>query len=309
MKTEISAHDEIISSRSSLVKPGETSDRRAPAFRDACVLYPSSLFNPREVDEHFREEYEAAQRVGMQVALVDDASLRQPGTLRLGSFKDRKLFYRGWMLNEQEFSGLEQAINQAHSQLLTDTDDYLQAHYLPNWYPLFAEHTPFSVWGDADDPEELLAELPGGAAIVKDYVKSFKHLWDEACYIRDTDDTVDALRVINKFKELRIEIQGGLILRHYEPLGDEYRSWWRDGECRLVSAHPDTPELLPPDDLDLDFLRDNVAELDARMVTIDLARNTETNDYRIVEIGDGMVSDRPQSLDPEVFYQQLFLTD
>jgi hypothetical protein len=65
----------------------------------------------------------------------------------------------------------------------------------------------------------------------------------------------------------------------------------------LVTAHPDTPNELPPADLDVTMLRRAVTALALPFVTVDLARRTDGT-WRVIEIGDGQVSDRPASTPP-----------
>jgi hypothetical protein len=100
------------------------------------------------------------------------------------------------------------------------------------------------------------------------------------------------------------DLVGGLVLRRFEPLtGAEVRTWWIDGECRLVGAHPDTPDELPADaGIPVRCLPAGLAEavrgLRLPFVTVDLARRAD-GAWRVVELGDGQVRDRPAPLMPE----------
>ncbi|MEU5941737.1 ATP-grasp domain-containing protein [Micromonospora sp. NPDC047548] len=62
-----------------------------------------------------------------------------------------------------------------------------------------------------------------------------------------------AWRVASRSRQLRgDDYAGGFVLRRFESfVGAEVRTWWVDGSCRLVTAHPDTPEHQPPAELDL----------------------------------------------------------
>src|SRR5690606_41854731 len=60
-----------------------------------------------------------------------------------------------------------------------------------SWHDTFAGLTPPSVWrplrpgqdpGDLSELAELVRPLRGGPGVVKDYVKSCKHEWEEACF-------------------------------------------------------------------------------------------------------------------------------
>jgi hypothetical protein len=77
--------------------------------------------------------------------------------------------------------------------------------------------------------------------------------------------------------ELRAdEFAGGFVPRRFERFtGAEIRTWWLDGVCRLVGAHPDTPTATPADDLDLTETTPLVTALALPFVTIDLARHDD----------------------------------
>ncbi len=69
------------------------------------------------------------------------------------------------------------------------------------------------------------------------------------------------------------------------------RTWWVEGSCRLVTAHPDTPAHQPAAVFDLTAVEDSVRALDLSFVTADFAPRKDGR-WRIV---DGQVSDRPRS--------------
>jgi hypothetical protein len=197
---------------------------------------------------------------------------------------------------------------------------YLRAHELPGWYDIFTTVTPRSVWvptepgqvPPVEDLAALIAPLGAGAAVVKDYVKSRKHEWDEACYLPDLADISAVHRVIGRFVELQDDsLTGGIVVRTFEtfetfvtggPDAGEARVWWLDGQPILIGAHPDTPDRHPRPDLT--HIRPLVAELGCRFVTTDVARRTD-GAWRVVEVGDGQVSDLPRAVDPDVLITPL----
>ncbi|MET8040535.1 ATP-grasp domain-containing protein [Micromonospora sp. NPDC005215] len=77
------------------------------------------------------------------------------------------------------------------------------------------------------------------------------------------------------------------------------------GTCVLVGAHPDTPDDLPPAGLDLTALTPLVAALDLPFVSVDLARRDD-GVWRVIELGDGQVSDRPTTISAENFVTALW---
>jgi hypothetical protein len=71
------------------------------------------------------------------------------------------------------------------------------------------------------------------------------------------------------------------------------------GTCRLVTAHPDTPDELPPD-IDLTPLTPLISSLALPFVSIDLALRVD-GIWRVIELGDGQVSDRSTTTEPSTF--------
>jgi hypothetical protein len=138
--------------------------------------------------------------------------------------------------------------------------------------------------------------------VLRDYVKSMKHYWEEAAFIPDVADLPAAWKIASRFRELRDEeFTGGFVLRRFEDFTSaEVRTWWVDGACRLVTAHPDTPDTPAPESLALAWLAPLVESLGLAFVTVDLVLRAD-GVWRVVELGDGQVSDRPSSADPAAF--------
>jgi hypothetical protein len=169
------------------------------------------------------------------------------------------------------------------------------------------------VWttGDGrDDFDRVRSELGAGPAVLRDYTKSMKHYWHEAAFIPDLADATAAWKVAARLRELRgDDFAGGFVLRRFEEFtGAEVRTWWIHGVCRLVTAHPDTPDDLPPADVGLEAVRPLVAALGLPFVTVDLARRRD-GVWRVIELGDGQVSDRPASTSADTFVAALALND
>src|SRR5204863_5332052 len=94
--------------------------------------------------------------------------------------------------------------------------------------------TPRSVWlpgtgkFDMDRVMELLRTFGDSPLVLKDYVKSQKHAWEEACYIPSASDRQAVERVVTRFLELQgPDLVGGLVFREFaafEPVGSHSRS-------------------------------------------------------------------------------------
>ncbi|WP_380279516.1 ATP-grasp domain-containing protein [Kitasatospora purpeofusca] len=331
----------------------------APAF-----LLPSHPLDPRRVDPQFAWEARLLRDLGGEHHLVGhDALLAGDARAAVRGVPAGRgpLWYRGWMLPSPRYADFAAALSERGGQLLTSPPGYASAHELPGWYEVFEGATPQSVWlplpgagtgagtagaGAGIEPpgaERLapaVARLGGqGPAIVKDYVKSRKDAWDEACYIPDLADLPAVGRVVARFVELQAEhLAGGVVLRRFEeftrvvwdtraaPSGAgsedapgggrdagreagregrrregrrravEARVWWLDGEPVLVGPHPDLPGC--PAAPDLSVVRPLVRALGCRFVTTDLAERADGSGWRVVEVGDGQVSELPRGTDP-----------
>ncbi|MFE6844604.1 ATP-grasp domain-containing protein [Streptomyces sp. NPDC057686] len=275
------------------------------------VLYCRDALNPRRVDEHFALEAGEVRALGGAVGLIDhDALLQGDAQLAVAHVPAGlgNVWYRGWMIPSDRYAALAEALRRRGAELIVTPEQYRTAHELPGWHATFAGITPASVWrpttpGEmptSDDLAALAEPLLPGAGIVKDYVKSRKHDWEQACFIPDLADTVQLTRVVQRFVELQEEfLTGGIVLRAFETfsrlesVAAEVRVWWLDGEPRLLTPHPDGPfgrGLVP----DLDHVAPAVRRLACRFVTTDMALRSD-GAWRVVEVGDGQVSDLHQS--------------
>jgi hypothetical protein len=250
-------------------------------------------------------EADAGRALGVEVALVDHDALCRSGAVAAGAEEGP---CDGSLRPTMPSTGVgcwtaaatrpSVALAARGVHLRTSPAADRSAHELPGWYDLFRVHTPRTTWTTGpslDQPAAGLASLGAPAAVLRDYVKSAKHDGHEAAYIPDTGDGDHVAKVARRLLELRgDDSAGGLLARAYEDLtGAETRTWWVGGECRLVTAHPDTPEA-EPGPVDPGPYAAGVVALGTPFVTLDLARRTDGT-WRLVEIGDGQVSDRPRT--------------
>lgn len=252
----------------------------------------------------FAAEAAAARAAGIPVALVDHDALTQSGDAGQAVARvpegHSDAVYRGWMVRAGQYEALAGALAVRGVTLRTSPAQYQRAHELPGWYPAFAGLTPDSAWTSGDDRaafDKARAELgASGQAVVRDYVKSMKHYWDTAMYIPDLADTDAAWQVASRFRALREdEYVGGFVLRRFESFtSGEARTWWFNGECALVTPHPDTPEspAAEPGSLPLAEIAPRLRALGLAFATVDLALRADGT-WRLVEVGDGQVSGLP----------------
>lgn len=276
------------------------------------LLVPADVLRPRRPDEHLAAEAAAARAAGIEVALVDHDALGTPDgaerAVRQVPAGDDAV-YRGWMLRGEHYAAFAEALSRRGVTLRTNAQQYRGAHELPGWYPRLAAHTPRSAWTVGVDRaafDRARRELGPGPAVLRDYTKSMKHYWHEAAFIPELADADAAWAVASRFRQLRDDdLVGGFVVRRFENLGSaEVRTWWIDGACRLTGPHPDTPDELPAAEPDLAALQPLIAALRLPFVTADLALRADGR-WRVVELGDGQVSDRPPSITSEAMIAAL----
>ncbi|QNS04998.1 ATP-grasp domain-containing protein [Streptomyces xanthii] len=283
-----------------------------------ALLLCADPLRPVACDPHFAGEAAAAREAGAVVGLVDHDALlagRAEEAVRRVPRDLGPAWYRGWMIPAPAYASLATVLAARGTRLLTTPPMYRTAHELPGWYAAFTGLTPPTTYAPCAPHEppalaalaSLTAALPSGAGLVKDYVKSRKHEWDEACHLPDLADTEAVHRVVSRFVELQgDDLTGGVVLRAFEPFDHavgEARVWWLDGAPLLTTPHPDTPDLRPAPPLDA--LRPLVAALPCRFVTTDLARRTDDGTWRLVELGDAQVSGLPSGTDPALLLAPL----
>jgi hypothetical protein len=237
--------------------------------------------------------------------------------------------YRGWMLKPPQYQAMHAALAARGVTLVNTPEAYRAGHYLPDGYASIEGQTPRSVWLPVPVPEEVdferiraaLAPFGDGPLIVKDYVKSQKHYWTEACFIPSASDSSAVQRVVRRFLDLQgSDLNEGLVFREFVPLrivgthpksalplAAEFRIFWLDAEPILAHRYWgdltsfDTP--LPFDDI-----RPTAARVPSRFFTMDVAF-LESGGWTIVELGDGQVAGLP-SLDlAPAFYEKIAARD
>lgn len=293
-------------------------------------LYPQHPLDAKTVDESYLTEYKEAKKQGFHVGLLDMDALimendaKQTVKKVLRQEEEVTALYRGWMVTSEQYALLYHALREKNVVLLNSPLEYEHCHHLPSSYELIQDHTPKSVWIPKEDITEsidtvLQALQPFGDAplIVKDYVKSRKHEWEEACFIPCASDTEQVKRVVSTFLERQGEgLNGGLVLRAFipfekignhpksgMPLTNEHRLFFLNKEPILVSNYWEeiSYESSP---IPLDFYQEIAKSIGSNFFTMDIAKR-EDGEWMIVELGDGQVAGLPSEDVAESFYKNI----
>lgn len=287
---------------------------------DLRVLFCADPLTPAQVDEHFAGQATTVRELDGQVALIDHDALlagRADAAVRRVPRGSGPWWYRGWMIPAAAYTDLAEALRRRDAEMRVSARRYRSAHELPGWYGTFRQVTPDSDWmqwmpGAVPTERDVMALAGGlapGAAVVKDFVKSRKHEWEEACYIPDLTDIKRTTAVVARMVELQEDtLNGGIVLRRFEEYCQnngqpaEARVWWIDGVPVMVTAHPDTPALVPHPDLAA--IAPLVVAFGCPFVTTDMAQRAD-GEWRVVEVGDGQVSDIPEGADVTLLFRKL----
>jgi len=160
--------------------------------RKPLILLPCEPFDPREVDPDFEAEQRAAEAAGLDTALIDHSRVVEGAATTAVARAPEEAglaVYRGWMLTPNQYESMHAALLLRGTTLINTPEQYRACHYLPESYQWIEGHTPRSAWLPLDgalDLERLkrcIAPFGDSSLIVKDYVKSQKHYWQEACFI------------------------------------------------------------------------------------------------------------------------------
>jgi hypothetical protein len=292
------------------------------------IVFCSEPFAPTRPDAAYADEVAAAQAAGFEVVLIDFEALVHDRDVAAAvrrikpGQQPEPAIYRGWMLRLELYAVLYTALQERGLRLINDPAAYRHCHYLPESYPIIAPHTPRTVaiplQPHAPLPElaPLLQPFGDRPLIVKDYVKSRKHEWHEACFIPSAADPAVVRRVVQRFLELQADdLNAGLVFREFVelqplaqhsksgmPLTQEFRLWFVDGRQIYSSQYWEEGSYTTATPADL--FADVARQVQSRFFTMDVARTTDDR-WLIVELGDAQVAGLPETTAAETFYRAL----
>jgi ATP-grasp domain, R2K clade family 3 len=293
------------------------------------IIFCADPLAPRTVDSAYTDEVRAAIACGLEYQLINYEQLvheqdAATAVRRVAVAPAPELaLYRGWMLRPSDYQALYDALLVRGLQLINTPDAYRTCHYLPDSYPLISDETPLTVWLPLDACGELeqimaaLAPFRDQPLIVKDYVKSRKHEWFEACYIPSAADRQAIARVVRRFLELQgDDISEGLVFRAYvafQPIGThpqsgmpltrEHRLFFLDGALLADAPYWDAA-VDETAELPIEHFTRVAARVPSRFFTMDVAQRVDGS-WMIVELGDAQVAGLPEHIDVASFYAAL----
>ncbi len=283
---------------------------------DINFIFCSHPLYPRKVDYDYEEEYNAAS-LEHPCALFSYEDLEMGKLSMYGDDISGLTIYRGWMMKPEMYRSFYDSLMEKGIILINTPEEYERYHTLPGWYDDFKDYTAKSVWEDKGTVDSALLLTQGleGSYIVKDYVKSRKHEWHDACFIENISDKANAERIIRNFVERQgSNLVGGVVLRQFEklksigfheksgmPISEEYRVFVFAEKIMIIDDYWQEDKKISFSDEEMKWIESVVKRLKSNFVTIDIARH-EDGSLIIMELGDGQVSGL-QQIKPDDFYR------
>lgn len=293
----------------------------------ATVVFCSDPTRRSRPDPDYAAEADAAVAAGFRVERIDhDALLRGDVAGAIEQVAKRasadKALFRGWMMPPSAYARLHAGLQDRGMHLVNDEAAYKHTHWLPESYPILRGRTPETVWIRETSPamdavHSLLAPFGDRPIVLKDFVKSRKHEWQEACFIPRASDKAAVERTVRRFLELQgNELAEGLVFREYVeletigahpksgmPLAREHRYFVLHGMPVLASAYWEHGDAGAPPPFE--SFADLAGRVQSSFFTLDVAKRVN-GEWIIIELGDGGVAGLPERADPAEFYRALF---
>jgi hypothetical protein len=291
-------------------------------MKDFSILFGRPR-NAPEIDDGLELEALAAEELDIEAHAISldlvvngDAEralsqLPRPGRQR------RRWLYRGWMLSEDEYSSLCDAMAERDEELVVDPESHALTSYAPEYLPLLGDETPAARWTDDEnivEAWELAQELGPPPWIVKDHVKSAKERWYRACFVpadADFDDFSGICEALLDYRGDRFE--RGFVTKKYVELAtlpgftpeqrrvtDEHRLFFWCGRLVAHAPYYDVDATLPNPRQFAHLGR----VVDSPFFSADVAR-LAGGGFTIIELNDGGCTQLPEQLDPRDFYRAL----
>lgn len=293
------------------------------------IIFPAYPDLPRKLNPYFQKEVDAAQSAGFGISVASDENT--PGPVSITNRAAEDYIYRGWLVKPAYYQELANTVGKP---LLNSYQDYMNSYELPNWYAHFThQDTPESLiiksadivtngleWVVQQVQDYFKSDAP---LMMKDFLKSLKYEWYDACLIKDGSDAKEIMRITANFFELRgRDFVGGLVYRKLltlkragihpktrTPVPIEYRTFFLhqkpmatisiwEKEVGIDYGAEGSP---PPQD----FLESVGQKIISPFVAVDLAKDVDDK-WWTIEVNDGGAAGLPEHMDAQDFYNKLY---
>ena len=276
----------------------------------------------------YLDEYKTAKEKFIQTSLISIEELKrgniESALKRVLPNAERVTgIYRGWMLRPEQYEIFYNSLLEKNIVLINNPEEYKFCHYLPENYDTIKGFTPKTTFKELKsgfkmhDFQNEISEFGNRPIVVKDYVKSQKHYWFEACFIPNAADQEKVNAVINKFLELQdTDLNEGLVFREFVeleeltnhsasgmPLTKEFRVFVKYGKVMTIFKYWDEGDYQNVEPI-VEGFEMVIPKIKSNFFTMDIAKKKDGN-WIIVELGDGQVAGLPDNGDKDDFYSKM----
>lgn len=284
-------------------------------LKEINFLFCNHPLYAKRVDMDYETEYQEAG-LNHSCGLFSYEDLENGKLSLYGEEITGLTIYRGWMMKPEMYETFFKLLEEKGIFLINSPEEYKRYHTLPGWYNEFSDQTVESIWEEEGNVNDILEKSTSleGSYIVKDFVKSRKHEWYDACYIPNIADKLNASKVITTFAERQGKsLVGGIVLRKFVklkqigfheksgmPISEEYRVFVYAGKVHIMDNYWNDDSKVEFSEDELVWIEEIATKVRSNFVTVDLARK-EDGTLIIMELGDGQVSGL-QEIDEKAFY-------
>lgn len=294
-------------------------------------IMPCNMFDRREPDCSFIDEYKAATKFStvhlFNIENLISGSGKIFNNLPYGNGKE--IVYHGWMMTYKQYTEFHSMLEDNGYKLINNPSQYIGCHHFNNWYDIISDLTPESIIIKVDSINIILEQIikfqnkVKSPLIIKDYVSSLKHNWNDACFIPKDSDLLSIAKIISMFLKIKEEyggMQGDIVIRKFVnlkqigvhdkssmPISREFRTFIYKGNIIDTSEYWDQGKYygsLPPSNF-INEIADRVySKIGSNLFTIDISQ-LEDDSWICIEVGDGQVSSLPSSANKEKFFNMI----
>ena len=276
------------------------------------IVFPSSFFDTRRVDEDLQQEYDAVVETGLfDVIIFGYEKWFDEGKLVLANAPSEEVMavYRGWMMKPEQYETFYSQLQERGICLVTDPEAYTTMHVFPTVYKFVAKDTAkMQVFPLHQEINIAEVKKEFSRFMVKDYVKSVKG----TKFPRYFDHSIDQ-DTFHQWMEVFYQYRGNLLtggicikefldLKQYGDRTNEYRVFYINHEIATVSRNSGqlSTAATPPK-----ALVEKYCNLPSVFYTVDFAE-LDNGTWQIIEAGDGSVSGLSEGQDYKAFFRALY---
>ncbi|WP_279086505.1 ATP-grasp domain-containing protein [Bacteroides acidifaciens] len=276
------------------------------------ILFPSSFFSAKKVDEDLQSEYDAVSSTGLYDTILfgydkwfneDKLVLSEtPATMR-------KAIMRGWMMKPSQYNQFYDRLLANNIELIVAPSEYEQMHIFPNAYKFFGDDTAFmKVYPLHEQIEIRDLKKHFNRFLVKDFVKSvkgteFPKFFDVSITQEDFDNWME---VFYKYRGNLVTggicIKEFLSLKFYSERPNEYRVFYANGKIISISKNSGQENFTQEPPIKLVEKYKNLPSI---YYTVDFAELMDGT-WKVIEAGDGSVSGLSEFQDAKQYFRALY---